>query len=95
MIISLFCFLILVNSPSYANGIKVDPQNIPQKCAESFKELQHARTLRAANPDFPSLKMISKKREAVFVVCLEGRETPTTDLMDYDINQPDLVVWDK
>lgn len=94
MIFSLFCFLSFVNSPGYATT-QIDPQNIPQKCAESFTELQHARTLREANSDFPSLKMIAAKREAVFVACLNGAERPTTELMDYDINQPDLVVWDK
>ena len=92
MIISLFCFLVFINSPGYATTT-IDPQNIPDQCFDSFTELQHARTLREANPDFPSLKKIAAKRETVFVACLEGEEKPTIDLMDYDIDQPDVVVW--
>jgi hypothetical protein len=92
MIISLFSFLSFINSPSYAT-IKVDPQDIPPKCSKSFEELQYVRTLRTANPGFPSLKIIAARREAAFLACLQGKEQPETDLQDYDINQPDVVVW--
>jgi hypothetical protein len=85
----------IIGLPSAASveTVKIVPDQVPTDCQDSFAALQHARGLRDKQPDFPSLKHIAAKREAAFLACYHGKSIPSGDLLDYNKDAPDVVVW--